>query len=190
MVHLNKIYTRTGDAGETALGDGTRVSKTHPRIHAFGTVDELNSVIGVALALGNVSEDFQKRLFIIQNDLFDLGADLCVPESEITPKYPPLRVSQAHVEQLEKWIDADTAVLQPLNSFILPGGSPAAACLHQARAVCRRAEIGVFHLTALETINNSVLLYLNRLSDLLFVMARMSNDAGKADILWKPGGER
>lgn len=190
MVYLDRIYTKSGDAGETSLGDGTRVAKTHVRIGAFGTVDELNSAIGVAIALGDFADDVQTRLRHIQNDLFDVGADLCVPESEAPPEYPPLRTTPEQVVQLEHWIDNETSQLTPLRSFILPGGSPGAALLHQARAICRRAEIAVYRLAELEQINTESTTYLNRLSDLLFVMARAANNGGKADILWVPGGER
>ncbi|QDT32606.1 cob(I)yrinic acid a,c-diamide adenosyltransferase [Thalassoglobus polymorphus] len=190
MVYLNKIYTKTGDSGETSLGDGTRVPKTHVRIGAYGGVDELNAVIGVAIACGSLPNKTAEVLTSIQNDLFDVGADLCVPESDEPPEYEPLRMTQPKVDQLEKWIDANTEKLTPLNSFILPGGNPGAAHLHLARTVCRRAEIGVIALAEVEKINPLVVIYLNRLSDLLFVLARIVNDHGEADILWKPGGER
>lgn len=188
MVYLNRIYTRGGDGGETSLGDLSRVAKTDPRIVAYGTVDELNSVIGVARATGLPSE-MDRWLETVQNDLFDLGADLCVPHAE-SPAYPPLRVVAAQVERLERWIDATTAGLQPLNSFILPGGAPSAAALHQARTVCRRAEIETLRLEAQQTINTQTVVYLNRLSDLLFVLARAANNQGRDDVLWKPGAAR
>lgn len=190
MVYLNRIYTRSGDAGETGLGDGTRVSKTHPRIIAFGTVDELNSSLGVAIALGQFPELAQRRLQWIQNDLFDVGADLCIPESETPPDFPPLRVTASQVAHLEAWIDEHTARLQPLTSFILPGGAPGAALLHQCRAICRRSEIAVQMLQSLEQLNVQVGIYLNRLSDLLFVMARSANNEGASDVLWTPGSGR
>jgi cob(I)alamin adenosyltransferase len=190
LVYLNRIYTRSGDAGETSLGDGRRVAKTHPRIAAYGSVDELNASIGVVLALGELENSAQLRLRRIQNDLFDVGADLCVPETDPPPEHPPLRVTPEQVMHLERWIDEDTEKLSPLTSFILPGGTPAAALLHQARTICRRSEIEVLHLMAEEVVNSQAAIYLNRLSDLLFVMARLANDAGRADILWKPGGER
>ncbi|SFI17166.1 cob(I)yrinic acid a,c-diamide adenosyltransferase [Planctomicrobium piriforme] len=190
MVYLNRIYTKSGDTGETALGNGERVPKTHPRIGAYGSVDELNSTLGAALALGQLTAEQQARLTRIQNDLFDVGADLCVPETDIPPEFPPLRVTSEQVTQLEHWIDADTSQLQPLTSFILPGGTPAAALLHMARAICRRSEIEVLKLAAEEKLNPQATIYLNRLSDLLFVMARMANDAGKGDVLWTPGGMR
>ncbi len=189
MVYLNRIYTKSGDAGVTSLGDGRRVPKTHPRIGAYGGVDELNSVLGVAIA-ASLPDAMQAMLTHIQNDLFDLGADLCVPESDTPPEYPPLRVTEPQVTQLERWIDAATDQLEPLSSFILPGGSPAAAHLHLARTVCRRVEIGVLELVACERVNPQVVIYLNRLSDLLFVLARQANDGGKADVLWTPGKHR
>ncbi|WP_437187657.1 cob(I)yrinic acid a,c-diamide adenosyltransferase [Planctomicrobium sp. SH668] len=190
MVYLNRIYTRSGDAGETGLGDGSRVPKTHSRIGAYGTVDELNSSIGVAIAMGSLPEEMQQRLTIIQNDLFDVGADLCVPESDVPPEYPPLRVVESQVSQLERWIDSHTDSLQPLTSFILPGGTAGAALLHVSRTICRRAEIAVLALMQQEKVNEQTMIYLNRLSDLLFVMARSANDEGRADILWKPGNSR
>lgn len=186
MVFLSRIYTKTGDHGETSLGDGVRVPKTHPRIAAYGSVDELNAVLGVAriVAAGAANS----RLGVIQNDLFDLGADLCVPESsdEFAPQR--LRVTAEQVLQLEAWLDEDTARLQPLTSFILPGGNPAAAHLHVARTVCRRAEIAVLHLHEHAAVNLQAMIYLNRLSDLLFVMARCANKDGADDVLWRPGG--
>lgn len=189
MVYLNRIYTRTGDAGETSLGDGRRVSKTDLRIAAYGGVDELNSVLGLTLAAG-LEADLAAMVRRIQNDLFDLGADLCVPESDPAPAHPPLRVTAPQVDQLERWIDAANERLQPLTSFILPGGTPAAAHLHHARTVCRRVEIGVLELAARDRLNPQVAIYLNRLSDLLFVFARVANDNGRADILWVPGANR
>lgn len=189
MVHLDKIYTKSGDAGETGLGDGSRVPKTHVRVRAYGTVDELNSVLGVAIAAG-IPDTITDQLLQIQNDLFDLGADLCVPESDKPLEYVPLRVTNGQVAQLEQWIDTANEVLQPLNSFILPGGTVASAHLHLARTVCRRAEIGVLELAAEETINQQATIYLNRLSDLLFVLARCCNDNGQSDVLWKPGASQ
>lgn len=186
MVYLNRIYTRGGDTGDTSLGDGARVSKTHPRILAYGGVDELNAVIGMALAAG-VPAELADWLSRIQNDLFDVGADLCVPESGSKPDRPPLRVIAGQVARLERWIDALNERLTPLTSFVLPGGSTAAAHLHHARAVCRRVETGVWRLAQAETINIQVTAYLNRLSDLLFVMSRICNDDGRSDVLWQPG---
>ncbi|MCA8999898.1 MAG: cob(I)yrinic acid a,c-diamide adenosyltransferase [Planctomycetaceae bacterium] len=190
MVHLNRIYTKTGDRGETSLGDGSRVPKTGQRVKAFGAVDELNASLGVVIALGALSESFRQRLLAIQNDLFDLGADLCLPETEESPEYTPLRVLDSQVERLEREIDEDTSQLEPLNSFILPGGGVGAALLHQARTVCRRAEIDVLALADQETVNGAVIRYLNRLSDLLFTMARRCNSEGRNDVLWVPGSNR
>lgn len=192
MVYLNRIYTRAGDDGQTGLGDGTRIAKTHPRIVAYGGVDELNSVLGLALASG-VPDLYAQWLKQIQNDLFDVGADLCVPEpnpEDPPPQHAPLRISADQVTKLEHWIDAANEPLEPLNSFVLPGGTTAAAHLHLARTVCRRVEIGVFHLAEFETINPQVTGYLNRLSDLLFVLARACNDNGRQDVLWVPGQGR
>ena len=189
MVYLNRIYTKSGDGGQTGLGDGTRVSKTHVRIAAYGGTDELNSVIGVVLTT-SLPEDVRRQLTLIQNDLFDLGGDLCVPESDKPLGYEPLRVTAAQVDQLEHWIDGHNEKLQPLASFILPGGSPAAAQLHVARTVCRRVEIGVLALAEKETINSHVAIYLNRLSDLLFVLAQVCNNHGADNVLWVPGANR
>lgn len=188
MVYLNRIYTKSGDAGETSLGDGARVPKTHPRIAAYGGVDELNAVIGMVLT-SPLPAPWSTWLTHIQNDLFDVGADLCLPETE-SPPYPPLRVVAAQAEQLERWIDTINERLTPLTSFVLPGGSVAAAHLHWARTVCRRVELGVIALAALEPVNPQVTIYLNRLSDLLFVLARAANDHGAADVLWVPGKHR
>ena len=190
MVYLNRIYTKSGDGGQTSLGDGTRVAKSHPRITAYGGVDELNSCLGVVISLGTPDKGLCEILLAIQNDLFDVGADLCIPESEEPIDYEPLRVVQTQAERIERWIDAANEQLAPLESFILPGGTPLAALLHQARTVCRRAEVGVQRLAEQEKINPQVLIYLNRLSDLLFVLARQANDHGQADILWRPGGGR
>lgn len=189
MVYLNRIYTKTGDAGETSLGDGRRVPKTDSRIVAYGMVDELNSHLGVVLA-AKPSFEYADWLLRIQNDLFDLGADLCVPESKEPPAYTPLRVTAEQVTQLENWIDTANEKLTPLTSFILPGGSATAAHLHVARTVCRRCEIEIIRLAAMEPINSQVAIYLNRLSDLLFVLARCTNDNGQSDILWVPGANR
>ena len=187
MVRLNRIYTKTGDDGTTGLGDGTRLPKHHLRIAAYGTADELGSVLGLALAHG-AEEPIQGMLRAIQNDLFDVGADLCVP-GEGGEK---LRITAAYAKRLEGWIDGLNASLQPLNSFILPGGTPLAAWLHLGRTVCRRAERLVTELAARPEeagrVNPEVVRYLNRLSDFLFVAARTANDGGAADILWKPGG--
>lgn len=189
MVYLNRIYTKAGDDGTTGLGDGSRLPKTHPRIVAYGGIDELNSVLGLALTV-ELPEWIRTRLSHIQNDLLDLGADLCVPESPEPSEHPPLRATPEQVAQLERWIDEANDRLQPLTSFILPGGTPAAAHLHLARTVCRRVEIGVLHLAEFEAINPQVHVYLNRLSDLLFVLARVCNADGTADVLWVPGANR
>jgi cob(I)alamin adenosyltransferase len=189
MVYLNRIYTRSGDAGETALGDGSRVPKTHPRIAAYGGVDELNSVLGLAIAAGLPAE-LSEQMLHVQNDLFDIGADLCVPESGRVSEHPPLRATARQVAVLERWIDQAVEHLQPLESFILPGGTQAAAHMHHARTVCRRVEIGVLELARHEPINPQIGIYLNRLSDLLFVLARICNAEGRGDVLWVPGRGR
>ena len=185
MVRLSRIYTKTGDDGSTGLGDGSRLPKHHVRIQAYGTLDELNATLGLALADG-CDQRSSDWLRTIQNDLFDAGSDLCVP-GEGGDK---LRIPDAYTTRLESWIDEVNADLEPLDSFILPGGTRLAAGLHVARTVCRRAERGVTELASLDSDNvNPVLIrYLNRLSDLLFVMARSANDGGKADIPWVPGG--
>jgi cob(I)alamin adenosyltransferase len=182
MVHLNRIYTRTGDDGTTALGDGTRLAKHDLRVAAYGTVDELSSTIGLALVQG-VARPFDERLRAIQNDLFDVGSDLCVPGAGADR----LRILPAYVKRLEAWIDEVNAGLRPLRSFVLPGGTPAAAWLHFTRTVCRRAERLVSELARREEVGAEVLPYLNRLSDLLFVLARAANAGGEADVLWEPG---
>lgn len=191
MVLLSRIYTKTGDRGTTALGNGRRVAKDHPRIEAFGTVDELNSVLGMALAAG-VDPEAADLLRAIQNDLFDVGADLCVPETPRrrgrSPARPALRVTEGQARRLEEAIDRFNAPLGTLRSFVLPGGTPASSWLHLARTVCRRAERRVVALARRERLNHQVTIYLNRLSDLLFVMARRANDGGRGDVLWVPGG--
>ncbi len=188
-VHLTRIYTKTGDDGTTALGDMSRVRKTDPRLTAYADVDEANSAIGVAIALGGLSDDVVALLTTIQNDLFDVGADLCTPVVD-EPAYPPLRVTDAQVEALEQACDTYNATLGKLNSFILPGGTPGAALLHVARTVVRRAERATWALLEAEPerTNRTTALYLNRLSDLAFILARVANPGG--DVLWKPGGER
>lgn len=196
MVRLNRIYTRTGDDGTTGLGDGSRLPKHHLRIAAYGTVDELSSTLGLALAShfpvsgGPGGEDALRTLLRqIQNDLFDVGADLCVPGGPDQG----LRIRPAYVEALEAEIDRHNERLEPLSSFVLPGGNPLAAHLHVARTVCRRAERLVSELAAREAagaVNPDVLRYLNRLSDLLFVLARVANDEGRADVLWRPGARQ
>ena len=195
MVRLSKIYTKTGDQGTTALGDGTRLPKHHLRIAAYGTVDELSSVLGLLLAHG-VPDETAARLRAIQNDLFDLGADLCVPgvSEKLEGGGTALRIQPGYTERLERAIDELNEKLEPLSSFLLPGGQPAAAWLHLARTVCRRAERLVSELAQVEAeidrVNPEVLRYLNRLSDLLFQMSRQANYWGKEDVLWKPGGGR
>jgi len=194
MVVLNKIYTRTGDAGETALGTGERVPKHAPRIAAYGSVDETNAAVGVArLHVGEAHPDVDAMLARIQNDLFDLGADLCAPARPGSePGRPRLRVSEAQAERLEHEIDAMNAHLLPLRSFVLPGGTPGAAALHVARTVCRRAERAMVELAAdpNEPVGPPALKYINRLSDLLFVASRYVNDLGRKDVLWVPGQNR
>lgn len=190
MVVLNKIYTKTGDAGETALGNGARVAKHSARVTSYGTVDELNSTVGMARLHAEGALDDQ--LSRIQNDLFDAGADLCRPEMEKDTEadYPPLRISDSQVTRLESEIDAMTAVLEPLRSFILPGGSALSAYLHLCRTVARRAERLTVELTTMEHVNPAAVKYLNRLSDWFFCAARMANDSGKDDVLWVPGANR
>jgi cob(I)alamin adenosyltransferase len=184
MVYLSRIYTKSGDQGETGLGEGSRVPKDHPRVAAYGTVDELNAVLGLVRSQQpDQSEDGLLRA--IQNDLFDVGADLCVPPD--AEKKSGLRVQPEQTARLEAAIDRLNAGLQPLTSFVLPGGRPAAAWCHLARTVCRRAERDVVTLTHSEAVNPQVITYLNRLSDLLFVLARVWNDNGREDILWVPG---
>jgi cob(I)alamin adenosyltransferase len=184
-VRLTRIYTRAGDAGETSLGDGTRVPKSDPRIEAYGTVDELNSFVGVALSSG-LPDEFRPWLERIQNELFDLGADLSVPLENT--KRERLRVSSEQVGALEELCDRANAGLPPLRSFVLPGGTEAAAHVHVARAVCRRAERRVSSLAEKHSVNPAALAYLNRLSDLLFILARAANAAaGKDEPLWRPG---
>ncbi|MFA5957702.1 cob(I)yrinic acid a,c-diamide adenosyltransferase [Hyphomicrobium sp.] len=193
MVVLNRIYTKTGDAGTTALGTGERVPKTSPRIAAYGTVDETNAVVGVARThLAGADPDVDAMLLRIQNDLFDLGADLCVPDKGEKLAYEPLRVADAQVTRLEAEIDQMNSALDPLRSFILPGGTPAGAALHVARTVSRRAERLMVELASLpgENVSAPALKYINRLSDFLFVASRYVNDRGKGDILWVPGKNR
>ena len=187
MVKLTKIYTRGGDKGQTSLGNGKRVAKHDLRVAAYGTVDEANAVIGLVRLETEGKLDL--LLGRIQNDLFDVGADLCTPE-EADPKYPPLRVTAAQVERLEQEIDHCNASLEPLTSFILPGGSRLAAEFHLARTVARRAERDMTALAEQESVNAEAIKYVNRLSDLLFVLARHANDGGKADVLWVPGANR
>lgn len=189
MVKLTKIYTRGGDAGQTSLGDGARVAKHSDRPAAYGTVDETNAVLGIARLHASASDGVDAMLARIQNDLFDLGADLCTPEAE-NPKYPPLRIVQGQIDRLEAEIDEMNAELAPLSSFILPGGSALAAHLHHARVVARRAERDITRLAEAETVNPLAVKYINRLSDHLFVLARHVNDKGAGDVLWVPGQNR
>jgi cob(I)alamin adenosyltransferase len=186
MVKLTRIYTRGGDHGETSLGDGARVRKDALRVEAIGTVDEANAAIGLARLHTDGQAD--AMLGRIQNDLFDLGADLCVPEGD--GKQGRLRMAPSQVERLEREIDVMNADLAELNSFVLPGGVPAAAALHLARTVARRAERLLVALAARESVNPQAIAYINRLSDHLFVLARHLNDHGGRDVLWKPGDTR
>ena len=188
-VHLTRIYTKTGDDGTTALGDMSRVPKTSARIAAFADVDEANAAIGAAIALGGLAEDVRMVLLRVQNDLFDVGADLCTPVAE-NPEFPPLRVTDAYVTRLEGECDTWNERLEPLRSFVLPGGSAGSALLHVARTVARRAERMTWALVEAEpdTASPTPALYLNRLSDLLFILARVANDDGAADVLWQHGG--
>jgi cob(I)alamin adenosyltransferase len=187
MVRLTRIYTRGGDAGETSLGDGARVPKHALRVAAFGTVDEANAAVGIARLHADPAAD--EMLDRIQNDLFDLGADLCTPEGG-RRSAGALRIVGAQVERLEREIDAMNATLRPLDSFVLPGGTATAAHLHLARTVTRRAERLVSELARTEPVNPEALKYLNRLSDHLFVLGRRVNDGGARDVLWRPGANR
>ncbi|TDC55068.1 cob(I)yrinic acid a,c-diamide adenosyltransferase [Actinomadura sp. KC345] len=200
-VVLSRIYTRTGDDGTTALGDASRTRKTDPRLAAYADVEEANAAIGAALAIGSLPEDVVALLTRVQNDLFDVGADLCAPVVP-DPQYPPLRVEPSYIERLEAACDEQNETLEPLRSFILPGGTPGAALLHVARTVSRRAERSAWaaveaHGSAADGdpdaaeggVNPLTATYLNRLSDLLFILCRVAN-TGHGDVLWKPGGER
>ncbi len=190
MVVLNKIYTRTGDKGETALGNGTRVSKDSVRVDAYGTVDETNATVG--LARQHADGDMDLALSRIQNDLFDLGADFCRPDmaKDKDAEYTPLRILPKQVDRLEAEIDAMNENLEPLRSFVLPGGSSLAAQLHLCRTVSRRAERLAVTLAGQEDINASAVKYLNRLSDWFFVASRAANENGAKDVLWVPGGNQ
>jgi cob(I)alamin adenosyltransferase len=190
MVNLTRIYTRTGDAGSTRLGDNTVTTKNDLRLHAYADVDELNSQIGWALAAGELDGEVVQLLTTVQNELFDVGADFSTPVVE-DPEWPPLRVEPEYVARLEAWCDRFNDELEPLRSFILPGGTPAAAALHVCRTVARRAERSAWaaHAEHGETMNAEAIKYLNRLSDLLFILARHANRS-RGDLLWRPGGER
>jgi cob(I)alamin adenosyltransferase len=187
-VHLTRIYTKTGDTGTTGLGDFSRVPKTDPRIAAYADVDECNATIGVALALGGLSDEVRSVLTVVQNDLFDVGADLCNPIVP-DPKYAPLRVTDDYLSRLEHWCDEFNARLPKLDSFILPGGTAGAALLHVSRTVARRAERTAWALVEADPERTNVLAvkYLNRLSDLLFILCRIANPDG--DVKWVPGGD-
>jgi cob(I)alamin adenosyltransferase len=192
MVKLTRIYTRGGDKGQTSLGDGARVVKHDLRVAAYGTVDEANAAVGLARL--HADPEVDEILARVQNDLFDLGADLCTPEAE-NPKHPPLRVTAGQVTRLEQEIDRLNRALEPLTSFVLPGGSPSAAYLHLARTLTRRAERDMTAFAAGPAVdpgalNPEALRYVNRLSDLLFVLARHVNDRGAKDVLWQPGQNR
>ena len=189
MVQLTRIYTRGGDAGQTSLGDGSRVAKHDLRVEAYGTVDEANAAIGLGRLHSRDQGEIDAMLARIQNDLFDLGADLCTPEGK-ERHGSALRILPAQTERLEHEIDALNAGLAPLNSFVLPGGTALSAFLHLARTVTRRAERLVTALASAETVNPEAVKYLNRLSDHLFVLSRHANDRGAADVLWVPGANR
>lgn len=192
MVTLNKIYTKTGDAGTTALGTGARVPKHHVRIAAYGTVDETNAVIGIVRLHTGGDGPLDAMLARVQNDLFDLGADLCTPDTGEKLEYEPLRITADQVTRMEREIDSLNADLEPLRSFVLPGGAPAAAYLHQARTVSRRAERSMVELAGMdgEKVSEEALRYVNRLSDFLFVASRWVNAKSEGDVLWVPGGTR
>jgi cob(I)alamin adenosyltransferase len=189
MVTLSRIYTKTGDRGETSLGDGTRVPKDHPRVAAYGTVDELNAVLGMLVCLPSPPPE-HPLLKAIQNDLLDLGGDLCVPIEANEAPNTRLRIQPSQVEKLEQAIDRLNADLPTLRSFVIPGGPPAAAWAHMARTVCRRAERDVISFARQEPINPNVVIYLNRLSDLLFVLARVADRKENTEELWSPGKNR
>jgi len=190
MVVLNRIYTRTGDDGATRLANGVQVAKTDLRVEAYGAVDETNACLGLARLHTTDDADLDRILGRIQNDLFDLGADLANPPSSDEDPARVLRISDGQVARLEQEIDGMNAALAPLTSFVLPGGSAAAAALHQARTVCRRAERAAVALAASTSVGAPALKYLNRLSDLLFVASRRANDNGQGDVLWVPGANR
>ena len=189
LVRLNRIYTRTGDAGDTGLADGSRISKAHPRAQAIGDVDEANSALGIALL--HIEDPVLAGMArAIQNELFDLGADLATPGEDFAPTEMALRIVQPQIDRLEREIDEMNEQLEPLRSFILPGGSPAAAHLHLARAIVRRAERAAVAASSEMVLNPLALIYLNRLSDHLFVLARLLAKAAGGDVLWQPGATR
>lgn len=193
MVKLNKIYTRTGDDGTTGLGTGERLLKSDLRVEAYGTIDETNACVGLArLHTAESHPRLDAMLGRVQNDLFDLGADLCVPDKGEPLDYEPLRIVPAQTARIEAEIDELNMLLEPLRSFVLPGGSPAAAALHLARTVARRAERLMVALSQIagEHVNPEAIRYVNRVSDFLFVAGRIANDNGNADVLWVPGGNR
>jgi len=191
VVRLTKIYTKAGDGGRTRLGDMSEADKHDPRVEAYGTVDEANAAIGLAIAALADGHELRALLTSVQNDLFDAGADLCVPDRGEALEWEPLRMRSGQAEQLEAEIDRLNARLEPLDSFVLPGGSQASAALHLARTITRRAERRVVALRSTgEPVSEAVAVYLNRLSDLLFVAARIANDDGRADVKWVPGGQR
>ena len=190
MVTLSCICTRTGDAGQTRLGDGSAVAKTDSRIEAMGCVDELNAILGLVLVADGLPAVSHEELLLVQHDLFDLGADLCRPIPDDEFEGAVLRLTPGQVGRLERAIDQANAGLEPLRSFVLPGGSPAACWLHLGRTVCRRAERSCWAVASQAKVNQQVLLYLNRLSDLLFILARQANDQGRDDRLWQPGRGR
>ncbi len=192
MVRLTRIYTRTGDGGDTSLASGRRTRKTDPRVEAYGAVDETNACLGLVRLHTAVDEVLDPILARIQNELFDLGADLATPASDLEAGAAALRITDDQVKRLEQELDGLNADLTPLSSFVLPGGSPAAAALHLARTVCRRAERAAVHLADRpgEEVSGPALKYLNRLSDLLFTAARWANAKGESDVLWRPGATR
>ncbi|MDW9601365.1 cob(I)yrinic acid a,c-diamide adenosyltransferase [Sinorhizobium meliloti] len=192
MVKLNKIYTRTGDNGTTGLVSGPRRLKSDLRVEAYGAIDEANAFVGLARQHTDAIPDLDAMLMRVQNDLFDLGADLATPDTDEKPEYEPLRIVAAQVERLEREIDRLNADLEPLRSFVLPAGSAASAALHVARTVARRAERQMVALASMEgeAVSTEAIAYVNRLSDFLFVAARWANDKGRADVLWVPGNNR
>ncbi|MFP4518084.1 MAG: cob(I)yrinic acid a,c-diamide adenosyltransferase [Oceanicaulis sp.] len=191
MVRLTKIYTKAGDSGRTRLGDMSEADKHDPRVESYGAVDEANAAIGLAVAALGPEHELTPTLTRVQNDLFDLGADLCVPDRGQALDWEPLRMIAEQTKRLEREIDALNARLEPLDSFVLPGGSEASARLHLARTITRRAERRVVALASTgEPVNEPVITYLNRLSDLLFVAARIANDDGRGDVKWTPGAGR